>query len=60
MGVMKATTQLYRGITQAQMVEALFMGLLTGEPVLFIGEHASLKSALSTSRRRYSKSQSCT
>jgi len=46
MGVMKATTQLYRGITQAQMVEALFMGLLTGEPVLFIGEHASLKSAI--------------
>ena len=47
MGVMKATTQLYRGITQAQMVEALFMGLLTGEPVLFVGEHASLKSSLS-------------
>lgn len=44
--VVKGTTQLYRGVTQVQMVQALFMGLLTGEPILFVGEHASLKSSL--------------
>jgi MoxR-like ATPase len=44
--VVSGTTRLYRGITQAQMVRALFMGLLTGEPVLFVGEHASMKSSL--------------
>src|SRR5208282_969055 len=44
--VVSGTTQLYRGVMQVQMVQALFMGLLTGEPVLFVGEHASMKSSL--------------
>lgn len=45
--VYKAVSKLFRGYTQQNMIQVVFCGLLTGQPVLIIGEHASMKSSLS-------------
>jgi len=39
--------KLFRGYSQHNMAQAVFCGLLTGQPVLVIGDHASMKSSLS-------------
>jgi hypothetical protein len=39
--------KLFRGYSQYNMAQAVFCGLLTGQPVLVIGDHASMKSSLS-------------
>jgi len=41
-----AVTDVYRGYWQHAMVEAVFSGLLMGEPVLLIGSHGVMKTSM--------------
>jgi hypothetical protein len=45
--VFQGVGKLFRGYSQYKMAQAVFCGLLTGQPVLVIGDHASMKSSLS-------------
>ena len=41
--LVKSISEVYRGNEQYRMIEAIFCGLLTAQPILFIGAHGTMK-----------------
>ena len=46
--LIKSIAEVYRGNEQYRMIEAIFCGLLTAQPILFIGAHGTIKSILAS------------
>jgi len=46
--LVKSVAEVYRGYHQYTMIEAVFSGLLIGEPVLLIGSHGSFKTSMAS------------
>jgi len=46
--LVRTVAEVYRGYYQYTMVETIFCGLLTGEPVLLIGSHGTMKTSMAS------------
>ena len=46
--LVETVAEVYRGYYQHAMIESIFCGLLTGEPVLLIGSHGTFKTSMAS------------